>query len=594
MVINDFSDNDFDTENNQDHEQDLGCDGEHEKSSKTGETTWTPDQLEEAVWRMVPLDILSKDIARQEIKKESGYSCKTIDACIKRIAQEHQRQEREMFPEHVEYSFEQKQAANELARAPNLFEVFPSLLDSLDYITAKWRAQSLLLVLGLTLLDKERLICFWGDTGDGKTEAAQIILNLLDYERHLDKVKEVLDCSPEWIKYAGGEDGMGLKHRLVFFDEMNPVKPGQDDRRQELIRQLDNDQSRVARFEIVDRTEGKQIGVRSLQLEKPIYLLITSITPPHKWDPQNRSRFIFVEFSLTPDQVESAQRRIARPTLTDEKRKDVFKSFNCFLHEKLKRQDFTVPLALRRIEIPFLDQLIKKEPDGTGADIRRFKLLKSSIQASALLHQRHREMREDEKGQLYLTATWQDYYNIREVFQHIVPRVTQPAGMKYLDTFKKVAWWLYNNPVKNRKQIKDSCKISKAAMEGHLKDLVEVGLLTAGRSPNQNDKWTYYQVGPRLVTVLEDVRQRTEKQRLAEEALFTMAVDRVVSDVEAVNTISAAADPSPLMSPNGRPGASNASMDEAFGDPPQSLAGCNGEEDFSPALMCPEEDFELD
>ncbi len=477
--------------------------------------------------------------------------------------------------------------AKQLSATANLFEVFPDLMDRLDYITDKWRAQALLVIIGLTLLEKERFVCLHGDTGDGKTYAAQHILNFIDCERNLGRVKALLDDSREWIKYAGGPDGKALKNKLLFMDEKNPAEQGKDDRWQELIRQLDNDMSPVAEFEIIDRIDGNQLGIRGLRLEKPIYIVITSITPPHRWDAQNRSRFIFIEFNLTPEQVHRAMERLANKDPMFQANEEIYWPFNKFLSE-LKRHDPANPDAFYAIEIPFLHRLIAKDPDATGADLRRFKLLEAFIQASAILHQRHREKKQ-QNGKNILIADWQDYLNAKTIFENAVPRMTQPGGTKHLQTFRKIALHLYLKGPQDRYTLATECKLTKRERDGRLNDLVEIRLLKRVKPSYSPDQKAWYALGDQFCQMIDDEldRQRIDPEHFRSKlgaplppkeyvSMFDQVVEQAIAQVEAVNSLTLPTSPADTL------GEPESTLNEDLTSVSHSPTGEEEETNFSP------------
>ena len=188
---------------------------------------------------------------------------------------------------------------------------------------------------------------------------------------------------------------------------------------------------------------------------------------------------MWLEFNLTPEEVKSVISRLEDPIYSDQQKIDSYKAFNSFLGS-LKRIGSGGD-DIYKIEIPFLKGLTVPGRDGTGADIRRFKLFQDFIKVSALLHQNHRQI-EVRGGKTVLVATNRDYMNVRTVFGYMVPSVCAPAGQAHLETFRKIIKWLSEHPKENREAIKKATGISKKASEEHPNDLVDIDLLAVDKS----------------------------------------------------------------------------------------------------------------
>ena len=94
----------------------------------------------------------------------------------------------------------------------------------------------------------------------------------------------------------------------------------------------------------------------------------------------------------------------------------------------------------------------------------------------------------------------------------MVPRVTKPAGHKHLDTFRRIALVLFNNPgIKNDvKWLKSTCKLTKTAVEQHFDDLVEFELLEQVPAKQTGDRQYYYELGPKFGETLARLLRNTQ------------------------------------------------------------------------------------
>ena len=98
----------------------------------------------------------------------------------------------------------------------------------------------MLLTIALSKLPIVTYVCYTGDTSDGKTFAAETVNAFIDHDQRIGKVMAVTDDTQNWIKYAGGTDGRALQEKHLFLDALNPVKKGEDDYKQSLMRQMDS------------------------------------------------------------------------------------------------------------------------------------------------------------------------------------------------------------------------------------------------------------------------------------------------------------------------------------------------------------------
>ena len=470
---------------------------------------WKPEKMRRLLKELALKnpDPIDKPYALKQIAEESGWRLGDVERAFKAFSDATLPSLAVAQPQRITdeqlstlYNDVHKKKAEEWKQCSNLIPVFHKIVDKLDVVLDFKATAMALLIIGLSLIGKDRIVIVWGSTGDGKTFFAELILKFLDVLGVLDKVDKTFDTSPEYIKYAGDPDGTALQYKVWFLDEMNPAKTDKDDRRQELLRQIDNDDSPVVVFRIVDRTAAGGLQVRPLLLKKPFIVLATSITSPQRWDAQLQSRALFPEIVLSPEQIEEIQKRISEPTMTDEQRLDEFKAFNLFVHG-LRRQDKALPNSFYAVEVPFMKQLVKKSSDASGLDIRRFKLLKALIEASAILHQNHRVVKKDEQGRLILVAAKEDYLHVKDVVVRLLPRISHPAGQRYINTFKKIAYWLYMEPEKTKLEIQQHCHIPLRTLESDLPDLEGVQLIA---SSVNSGRYKSYRIGYKIFDLFKE------------------------------------------------------------------------------------------
>ena len=503
---------------------------------------WAAERVTEVVRHIAQqqhLNPVQEEELLSQLKEDSGFPRQSINQTYQLVkAQLKQSGDSIKTAKDIEslFTLEEKQAAQELARIKNLFPTFARLVNEAGYITDRVHTDGMLLTIGLSKLPIVTYVCYTGDTSDGKTFAAETANAFVDFQQRIGNVLAIIDCSKNWLKYGTGKDGRALQNKILFLDELNPAKQGEDDYRQSLMRQMDSERTDYVECRIVD-----ELGERILPIWKPIHFVFTSITPGHRWDLQNRNRTYYLEFNHNNFSVKQVMHRIADEqklpreqallgnVTTEEQKQFIFRTFNYFLckYTGIDRDG----RMITGVKAPFLDRLIPPSDDACSSDIRRFKMLRNAIHASALLHSHHRNTEQDEHGNNWLIAEEADFENIKEAFECMVPRVTKPAGKAYLETFRKIAPALYNHPVgQNKKWLKPTCKLSKKAVEEHPNDLCEVELLELVPAPQPNDRHHYYKLGPKFSEHFN--RVTTEDQSLDEQAAVLRAVDLAIAEIE--------------------------------------------------------------
>lgn len=466
------------------------------------------------------MQLIQTKIAKFLEKYENGAAPKAAkELFLKGLARTHRISQDsilELFPkppkQEREFTLEEQTNAGDLLYSPNLFEKFPGFLDPTDCVMAPWRAQALLCFIGMTLLRRVKFFAFFGDTGDGKTKAAETMLKLLDYENSGEKYVKAMEVSPKWLKYAGGSNGEDLVNKVLFIDEVNPPKPGEDDSIQKLLRQLDNEDAPYAVYHSVDEMAGSGRGASKTILKLPIYVLITTITKPESWDEQNKTRFIWTEFGLTPKEVTEINRRSAKPSIPSQQKATIFRTFNCFL-ANLLREDLD-KRGFAEIVIPFMEELVPEaDKYSSGADCRRFKILQDFIKASAILHQCNRETYSDDACE-YLVASREDYENVKDIFERIVPRSHSLVGEKHVQDFKTIFWSLFDSTeALNIKQISLLTGVSERRLETSLKRLIHLRWLTRTQEKmSEGDRYYYYKLSKAVLDLLPAQPDRSDSE----------------------------------------------------------------------------------
>jgi hypothetical protein len=515
--------------------------GQPETARACKKTRWAAEKVTACIVHIAQqgLNPVQEEDLLNNLKEESGYSLGTLRETLQQAKGQAKQKDGAGNPKpDIEslFTLEEKEAAAKLSEEKNLFPVFARLVNQVGYLTDRIHTDGMLLTVGLSNLPIVTYVCYTGDTSDGKTFAAETANAFVDFQQRVGKVLAIIDCSKNWLKYGAGTDGRALQNKILFLDEMNPAKQGEDDYRQSLMRQMDSERTDYVECRIVD-----ELGERILPIWKPIHFVFTSITPGHRWDLQNRNRTYYLEFNHDNFSVKQVMHRIADEQklpreqallgniATEEEKQFIFRTFNYFLckYTGIDRDG----RLITGVKVPFLERLIPSSDDACGSDIRRLKMLRNAIHASALLHSHHRHTEQDEHGNNWLIAEKADFENIKDAFECMVPRVTKPAGKAYLATFRKIALALYNHPGgQNKKWLRPTCKLSKKAAEEHLNDLCEVELLELVPATQPNDRQHYYKLGPKFSEHFN--RVTTEDQNLGEQAAIIQAVDFAIAEIE--------------------------------------------------------------
>ena len=396
--------------------------------------------------------------------------------------------------------------------------MFPKLARSVGLIKDDHIHHMMLLIMGAMKHRQNAYFNFYASTAEGKTTPAEQTINFIDYRGCLNQVIEAVETSNEFLKYAGGDDGKGMKNKFIWLDETEPTRPGEDDRKQALMRQLDSENRESFKALIVDKTgPGGKLGLAEHTVERPAIFVMTSTARPEKWDPQTRNRTEYIDCTKTQDQIQAVinigaeDAEDVRPHVDKEL---IYRGFNCFLHG-LRRYDRKDPEGIHFIKIPYFSQIVTKWDKQylVASDARRSKLLRRYIERSALLHQHLRQIIEptkDEKRRI-LIATIDDYANIRDVFERVVPRVVEQAGHGHFAHFKLMYEMLHaSEKPMSRKDITAQSgglltpdKLAASCPQLLAARLIEV-VPGAGEDPREH----HYRLGKRFNDALQLARVR--------------------------------------------------------------------------------------
>jgi hypothetical protein len=143
---------------------------------------------------------------------------------------------------------------------------------------------------------------------------------------------------------------------------------------------------------------------RVIRKEGPTGLIVT--TTATRLHPENETRLLSLSVKDTPQQTTAIMRAVAREEIGVAVDYERWRAFQKWLE-----------MGERRIAVPFADRLSELIPP-VGVRLRRdFSMLKSLIQAHALLH---RELREkDDKGRIVATIR-EDYAAVRELIADLL------------------------------------------------------------------------------------------------------------------------------------------------------------------------------
>ncbi len=124
--------------------------------------------------------------------------------------------------------------------------------------------------------------------------------------------------------------------------------------------------------------------------------------------------------------------------------------------------------------------------------------------------------------------------NIIKLVEQMVPRVTQPAGSAYLNTFRKIAWFLYNDKeAQSRDALRINCGLTKKACEEHPRALVEIGLIEESRKPY--DKKIYYSLSDNFYQALNKSADMADAH--SSKDLVDQVAEELIEAIESNNSV---------------------------------------------------------
>ena len=232
-------------------------------------------------------------------------------------------------------------------------------------------------------------------------------------------VLTITSVSEQAFYYLGDLSGIYVK-----LGEVKPIKPGDDDYRQEAERQLISE-NKITRI-VVEKESGK--NARADKVTKgPCVLISSTTTEPASWNTEYVNRRSWIRSNddekTTAEVVKLQADRYKVPWKNSE-------DSNQLIWQKW--QTFHRNLKFRFVYIPFADLII---PTSRHVTVRRLNnLLLMYVEISALFHQDSRETFSRE-GKDFLRATIADYRVAYDLLTENAPRtlelISRPAKAAY-------------------------------------------------------------------------------------------------------------------------------------------------------------------
>jgi len=364
-----------------------------------------PSQHEEILLALQQLaaseaDSIEEELALKDIKDAHKIGIQILRdhySKVKASLLDEKQIKRVLTPEEAALQEQEKQQIDlfvkQLQSVSNIFPTFHHYLIQAGFICTEETARSIFFTHAFRLLKHSSGFFFTGESASGKTVGIFIAAEFLPPET----VIVLTTMSEQAIFYIGP-----IKHKILFFGEMQPRVDDQDDYKQQNLRQLitENVVTRLT----VEKIPGQPNRGVMLKTEGPAVIIATSTATQNLFDDelQNRSSWI-----TSDDSVETTQKVLAAIAFRAEnpvQSQDVAlaivkKAFQEFYRSLEFEEDLTVVIPYGTLIIPTDEHVT----------VRRLSpLILSYVKASALYHQHCREKTTLE-GQPVIIATFDDY-----------------------------------------------------------------------------------------------------------------------------------------------------------------------------------------
>lgn len=279
---------------------------------------------------------------------------------------------------------EERASAEGLLEAPDLLERAVRDLDALGYVGEERNKKIALLVAVSRLLDKPLAAIFSSASGAGKSRLAELVAELTPPE----DVSVFSRITPAALYYMES----GIEHKLLVIDEREG-----SDAADYSIRSLQTRGKLSLAVPVKDPASGK-MRTQCFEIEGPVAYMES--TTRARLNPENENRCYLLHLDESPEQtarIQAAQRTAIAAGGLGRRRREALIGRWRNAQRLLERLGVLVPFAA---QLTFPDKWVRARRD--------HERLLALISASALLHQRRREVRALD-GRRVVVAAVEDY-----------------------------------------------------------------------------------------------------------------------------------------------------------------------------------------
>lgn len=404
-----------------------------------------------------------------------------------------------------EFTREQAELAKEIEQGPNPAGKLAEFLAKDGYMLTPMMALMMLLISGFpkinpitwkktgSLKGTQTLCC--GPHGSGKTEFLDKLLYINDADPFYPNgvVCRIGSSSSMGLLFSAGDDGTEYQNKIIGYEEVNPDSP---------FTQLIWATTTSGAYTHVSSSENKRSGRREgtkYHLNGPLHHIMTSVRMPHCWDPQFISRTIRIEFALSAE----TRLKVVRGKLAGAHRsvdsEEIYihaKAWNLFL-QSLKRVDPADRNAFADVDMSVFTahalSLVNRD-SLCDDDPRRMDVLMMLIASHAIIHQHHREKRQQD-GRLILVATADDINGVVEPFNRFVPPTNKIVSTADSAAFRLVAFALRDAGSMTKHDVEFVVKKGERTVSDYLKAWRDAGLLRISEvGPRGEHRYEFGQV----------------------------------------------------------------------------------------------------
>ncbi|NDF11812.1 MAG: MarR family transcriptional regulator [Proteobacteria bacterium] len=340
-----------------------------------------------------------------------------------------------------------------LATAPNILDYFEMELENLDFVGQVKEAKIIYLALISRFLDRPISIAVKGQSSGGKSFLVETVLSFFTKTAFY----SLTTMSEKAMIYSQEN----FSHRFIVIYEASGLK---SEMASYLIRSLLSEGK--IEYEFVERTV-KGTFPKKICKEGPTGLIVT--TTEIKLHPENETRMFSLTINDTPEQTKNIFNAIASTA------KGIKKQCNREAWQALQQW---LETCENKVIVPYADKIAELMPAAAIRLRRDIKLLFNLVKASAILHQKNRQI--NSNGEI--EASIEDYKIVHELISDIIAEQIEATVSKTViettDTVKRV---LHTKGEEERyatlAEVSEELKLDKSTVSRRLKVATEGGYI---------------------------------------------------------------------------------------------------------------------